>query len=491
MRSRAVLLSGAAIAVAVAIGLAAAVQPLLGLGLAALLVVGLATLVRPDTATLVVVFILYTNAAVVAVRFHGVPSSVGTLFLLPLFIPLARAMLMARPPLVVTPAAPLLGVYLLIQILGILFSPATAGLALPNLITFLTEGVLLYFLVTNVVRTPEMLRRVIWVLLVAGLCMGALSLYQEVTQTLDNNYGGFSQNQEQIETDATLTVADTPPLVRQAGPIGEKNRYAQIMLLLVPLGMFRFWGERRLLLKAAAALCTLFALVGAALTFSRGGAVALGMTLLLMAAVRHIRLRDLLAIGFALAVIALLFPRTIERLTSLQALATALDPGTTAGILQADGAIQGRATEMLAAGLVFLDHPLIGVGPGMFPHYVEEYARGLRLRLLTTNREAHILYLGIAAEHGALGLLCFLGIIVVTLRSLWRGHRRWRHARPELANLNAGFFFVIVVYLTTGLFLHMSYIRYFWLMLALANVAGYLAARATAPARPLVPGELR
>ena len=39
--------------------------------------------------------------------------------------------------------------------------------------------------------------------------------------------------------------------------------------------------------------------------------------------------------------------------------------------------------------------------------------------------------------------------------------------------------FVLVVYMTTGLFLHMSYERYFWSMLALANVAIYLSLHAT------------
>jgi len=33
----------------------------------------------------------------------------------------------------------------------------------------------------------------------------------------------------------------------------------------------------------------------------------------------------------------------------------------------------------------------------------------------------------------------------------------------------------VAAYMTTGLFLHFSYIRYFWLMLALAGSAAYVA----------------
>src|SRR5688572_26773482 len=46
------------------------------LGVGALLT-GLALFVWPDLATLLVIFILYTNAAVIAVNFHGVPYIVG------------------------------------------------------------------------------------------------------------------------------------------------------------------------------------------------------------------------------------------------------------------------------------------------------------------------------------------------------------------------------------------------------------------------------
>ncbi|MFN8476220.1 MAG: hypothetical protein U0074_00120 [Kouleothrix sp.] len=37
------------------------------------------------------------------------------------------------------------------------------------------------------------------------------------------------------------------------------------MLMLVPLGMFRVWGERKLTLRALAGLCTALSAAGAAL----------------------------------------------------------------------------------------------------------------------------------------------------------------------------------------------------------------------------------
>ena len=43
------------------------------------------------------------------------------------------------------------------------------------------------------------------------------------------------------------------------------------------------------------------------------------------------------------------------------------------GAAAADGAMRRRVTEMMAAVRVFFDHPTIGVGPGMFKAYSEEY----------------------------------------------------------------------------------------------------------------------
>jgi hypothetical protein len=40
-----------------------------------------------------------------------------------------------------------------------------------------------------------------------------------------------------------------------------------------------------------------------------------------------------------------------------------------------------------------------------------------------------------------------------------------------------GLMLAVVTYMTTGLFLHLSYARYFWLVLAVAGAAGYLGMR--------------
>jgi putative inorganic carbon (HCO3(-)) transporter len=84
---------------------------------------------------------------------------------------------------------------------------------------------------------------------------------------------------------------------------------------------------------------------------------------------------------------------------------------------------------------------------------------------------AHSLYLQIAAEHGMLGLLAFAGMIASALFQLQHTGRRLKRSRPELSLLATWLMMGLVVYLTTGLFLHATYIRYFWLFLGVAGAA--------------------
>ena len=440
----------------------------------AAIVLGLGFLRWPEAATVVFIFGLYLNIPAVATNFYGVPALVAAGMVGLLLIPLGQR-LIDREPVVVAPVLPLLVVYL-----GVLLLSSAAALTrgLPaqfeGVELFVTEGIIVFVLVTNVVRTLPTLRHVVWALLVAGALMGALSVHQAVTQSYDSNYGGFAQVYGRALEENEDDEEDTQP--RASGPVGEKNRYAQVMLVLLPLALLTLWNERRRWLKLAAGVSALLILTAVVLTFSRGAGVGLALLLLAMLALRHIKPLHFAAIllGLLLAVI-LVAPTYGERIGSLSGVEGLLFEDSEA---DPDGAILGRTTSNLAALNVFLDYPLLGVGPGMYtPHYSRDYANDLGLRHFTTSRRAHNLYIETAAETGVVGLGAFLATIGTTLLLLWRVRRRWLHLRPELASWATGFGLAIMAYLTTAIFLHLSYQRYFWLLIALANAAIWILSR--------------
>jgi putative inorganic carbon (hco3(-)) transporter len=480
------LLLPVALSTAVAGGWLAAQQPWLALGLivAAALVVALALKREAtDLATLAVVFILYSNLAVVAVRFHGLPYLVGAAFPALLLIPLARYLLVQRQKLVITPVLPLLGLFLIVQLLGAIFARNVPE-ATANIVAFVLEGALLYFLITNVVRTPETLRRVVWTLLAAGLLLGGVPLYQQITGTFDHEYGGYGQPGTGTFRTGEETIEGEVRQPRAAGAIGEQNRYAQIMLMLLPLALFRFWGERAPALRLAALLATAVIAAGVTLAFSRGAAVGFVLMLLIMMFLGNIKPYQVAGFLVAAVLLLLALPQYHTRLLSIPNAVALFGESSGSEEEQPDGAIRGRATAMAAAALVFADYPVLGVGPGMFRYYSKEYGNPLGLRFLEGDREAHSLYLGIAADHGVLGLLVFLAILYVVLRDLNHARLRWAQEQPWLANLATSFFLALIAYMTTGIFLHLSYARYFWLMLGLAAAAAHIARRQETAAHP-------
>lgn len=463
-------------ALGVTLALIAIGQSWLAISVVLTLLLTLAILAWPNLATLVVVFVLFTNAAVIAVRFHNVPELVGASLPALLAFPLTTYLILRREKIIINPLLLPIFLFLAVQVIGTLFAEDVA-LAVANVQTFLLEGLGLFFLITNVIRTQSMLRRATWTLLIAGALIGGLSFYQQWTRTYDNNYWGFAQpSLAQFSTDPTsLTGSETQ--WRLAGQIGEKNRYAQVMLMLVPLGFFRVWGERKLSLRILAGVCTALIGLGAALAFSRGAAVGFVLMLVIMVFMRYIKLWQVVIIFLGLYLLVSALPQYGTRLTSLQDLAGMFSDTGEVDVADGDGATLSRLTEMGAAFYVFLDHPVLGVGPGLFPTYYQEYSELVGLRLKNSDRQAHNLYLSIAAEMGLLGITCFMYIIYITMRNLARARKRWMTERPEIANVATAYMLSIVTYLTTGLFLHFAFIRYFWLIMALAGAVMYISTR--------------
>ena len=462
---------------AVTLGAIAAQQPLLAIGAVLGTLLMLVLLRWPNTVTLLVIFYVYANVGPVATRFHDLPYFITMGFPVILIIPLIWYFVLLRQKPVITPVLVLLLMLFTIYIFGAVFSKDIM-LALPSLTEFFVEGLLLYFLITNIIRTPEMLKRVVWVLLISGALIGGLSLFQQVTGTFDNNYGGFAQVASTIPTG----VENLQGEIRQprlTGSIGEQNRYAQNMLMLVPLGLFQLWIYRSTGLRLLALLLTGLIIVGGALTFSRGAAVGFVLMILIMVFLRYVKIYQLMLLLVGASLILWAFPEYGLRLTSLNVITALASPEGGPPLAGADNSIRDRASLMISALLVFRDHPVVGVGPGMVRYYTQQYARQIGLSSITGDFQAHNLLLGIAADAGLFGLICFLLILFIPLRDLARARKQWMESHPDWSYLATGFFQVLISYIVTGLTMHLSYPRFFYLMIALAVVASRLGEKET------------
>ena len=427
----------------------------------------------PDLAVIVFMFVFYTNLAVVLKEFHGVPHIVASAVAVLLLIPIAKYLLVERRPVVVTPVLPLVFVFLATLFLSGALSqePDVVRSAID---LYLTEGLILYLLVSNAVRTTRMLTMVVWTLIAAASLLGGLSTIQELTHSYTNDYGGFAQV-DRLDVGGNFNIApDTAEekelRPRLGGPLGSENRYAQILAIIFPFALLRAFRDPRRRLRLLGAAASVLIASGVVLSFSRGAAVALAVTIVLMVLLRELRLRHfVLAMAALTAVVLIAFPHYLIRIGSLERI-TALSAENTTD--EPDSAIVGRQTENLAAWNTFLDHPLTGVGPGVYFHeYSREYANRLGIRYLQSDRRGHSLYLEMAADLGMVGLGAFGAMVATALALLYRRMRYWRRLDPERALLASSLFFGLVAYLASAAFLHLSYQRYFWVVLALASSA--------------------
>lgn len=432
---------------------------------AAALVVALglcaALLARPGFALALLAAFVYLNLSQVLVREHGLPSLLQ-LLVIPIGLAAARGKgtgrFSALPRLAITV---LLALYCLALLASTLV--ATDSEIADERTSEALKALVIFALTAVLAATPRRLLQAAWTLVAAGACLGALGVAQVLTGDFRQQFWGFARVKN-----AHIWGGVFEP--RITGPLGDPNFFAQILVVLVPIGLVLAAESRSLRARTLAFGATGLILTGAVLTYSRGGALALGCVLLLTLVSRRIRPRQIALGILALVLLLLLAPR--EFVQRLGTIGEILPGGEQA--LDPDSSFQERKLYVLTAWRMFLDHPWLGVGAGNYTVHYDRYADevGFTSRDYEPLGEVHYphnLYLEIAAETGLLGLALFVGAVVAAFVSL-------RRARGDLlargdavsADLARAFEIALVGYLVSSLFLHGHFQRYLWLLFGLA-----------------------
>lgn len=443
----------------------------LALLVAPLGVLALVSLVaRPSTGMLLAVALLFTNLPVVWAQQGLIPRAAAALVGL-LFLPalVHHLVIRRRTPRVDRTFG------LMVALLGALvisaFVAVDPGLALGRVGVFAMEGLAIYFLVVNTVRDLSALRRVIAVLVLAASVLAAVAAFQALTGSYEQDFLGMARPHPEV-AQALAEGGGPRAETRVRGPVDDPNRFAQILLLVLPFSLVPVLTAKRRVRRLVAGGCGLLILGAIALTYSRGAFLTLAVLVVLAGVFRYARPSRILA-GALLAALLMPFvaPGYVERVKSIGG---AVGLFTDDAPVAPDAVTRGRTTEMLAAFHAFREHPVIGVGPGQYmPHYSVQYQLRpeISFRELPTPRRAHDLYVEVAAETGAVGLLIFLAIPAWLLVDLRRLRQRLKRDRPDLEPLAGAFMLGILGYLGTGVFLHLAYERYWWFFVALAGAA--------------------
>jgi putative inorganic carbon (hco3(-)) transporter len=340
------------------------------------------------------------------------------------------------------------------------------------------DALFIVLIATLFLRRREQLAPVAWALIGAGTFLALLTVHQTLTGNFGSTYGGFARGE------LRGLLGDTQGM-RSAGPLST-NYFALVLVALVPLAADRVLHSRVWLARWTAALSLAAIIAALGCTYSRGGLVALGaVALLMLLATPHWPKRALA--GFPVALAGLLVALALLPATYRERMATfgQIWEGMRGRHVE-DSAIRGRISEVRSAILMVAHHPLLGVGSGNYEIHYPQYARVIGLDARREERAAHSLYLEVAAENGVLGLAVFGGLLGYALSGIQRARRSFAAAGDDGAfHLATAIGVSLAGFLIGSMFLHLSYPRFFWLLVGIAMAVRGLSEGP--PAERLIP----
>ncbi len=439
-------------------GMAAArvLSPLEVAAVAVGLVLVALTVSRPEYGLLLLVLISYLRLSDIAISYHGLPSIAKPFIGLLAGVILLRWVLYGEAPRNWQKPLALVVLYGLVVFLS-LFIASDLERAMNAVDDFWKDGAIMFLIVLLLQQVPSF-RRVVWILILCGIFLGTISMYQYMTGSFNNEFWGFGQAR-------VMNIVDSESGSRIGGPIGDPNYYAQIMLVLIPLALNRLTATRKNSLRLLAGWALLVTGLTVVLTFSRGGFVAVAVMGIFTLLYRPPRLGELAVLLLTVAIVTVVFlpDSYLDRMQTLTDIFT--NPYAVSG----EVSLRGRATEMRAAYMMFLDHPVFGVGIKNFPENYMYYSRQIGLDPRATPRSPHNMYLEVAAETGMVGIFVFGLLLWSIFRSLQTARDCFQvRNRTADADLVAALTIGVIGYLAAAMFIHAAYPRYFWLLMGIA-----------------------
>jgi len=262
----------------------------------------------------------------------------------------------------------------------------------------------------------------------------------------------------------------------------DENYVATVMAMGFPLAFFSVFGERNKCKKALYVGTLAVYVVATVVSLSRGGFIAVAVVLLYC--VLKTPKKWVGGLMGILVVIAVVSTATGEYWKEME---TILDVG--------EGTAQHRIELWKVAVREFLDHPIMGVGPGNFRWNIEWYQSEEQMELfnrsLAGSYVTHSMFFELLAEMGILGVMVFLKILHnahkdmgiirrVTARSFaYEGGVGGPNSEESTTNaifedlIRARYYSHAIVgatigCLTGGIFLSLLYFPHFWTLAAIA-----------------------
>ncbi|MBV9791985.1 MAG: O-antigen ligase family protein, partial [Chloroflexi bacterium] len=415
-RPMAIVLAMVGVSLLYGMALGSSIQPLWLIAAPIAAGVALAAIFKPELAAIALVGITWGYISETANKFHGVPSLTKPLVGLLAAALIVRRFTGKRTPFVTDATTWWMLSYFFVICLGLIYARYPDRVLL--LVNDFAKDFVLFLVLINLLSTTKSFERTIWLLLVVGAVLGSLTMYQEVTHNYESTFGGLARMKLAQIAEG---IQDRP---RAGGPTSEPLAFGQQLLVLVPFGLWAMIHGRSLFARGFAAYATIACLAGVGLSFSRSSYLALAAALALFAL--HIRLNPRYMLLMVMIGGVLLWtapPEFTARFQTLQNLlpGDAFNPEDQG--VQSEASYEMRSIQLGIAFDMFADHPIVGVGAWNFSPLYPEYVNKRGSAIAEGFGPPHNYYLEIASEHGVIGLITILGVLVLAFVRLRTAQR--------------------------------------------------------------------
>ncbi len=262
------------------------------------------------------------------------------------------------------------------------------------------------------------------------------------------------------------------------GPVDDSNYEALAIVMAIPVSVWILCYDKSRWWRGIALGSTVLLAFGVFVTQSRGGLVALVVLAVGGWFQSSRKLRALLLVGGAVAMMALASPQTTwDKLRHVKVSGD--------GPMNGDELSTRSRIEVWRGGLrMIASNPIFGVGPDQFKQVLPQYNPGI-LRTAHRSFIAHNTYVQIGAEGGIPSLALFLGILVVALRNCRAAEKRavgigdWQLDQAGVA-IRLG----LIAFAVAAFFLTATFSKELWLFVFLSqNIREIVTSESGMPGR--------
>lgn len=212
------------------------------------------------------------------------------------------------------------------------------------------------------------------------------------------------------------------PLTRSVGASTDPNNFSLMVIFTLPLLAHWFFMSRRMVAKVFIALLFCVNILGVVFTYSRGGALVLSLTLLLLF-IEHMRKFRPKHLGFVAVFATLSLLLTIILVPSYY-----WERQKSVVRTEEDSALARRISYLHVGWEAFRHNPLLGSGPGTFKLMYAKSDAALQFEREEDKlrRYAHNTYLEYLVGTGILGFIVFLIILRIAFKQFSQAKRTYQ-----------------------------------------------------------------